>query len=122
MVLESFRKRKSTLDCGANLIAVTPGEHPRQRQGFLKNHLLSGTTAGVVESGQCPFTPTLAFFSQRQSEEQGRPPGGEFDTDRHIAMIRQRPSERRPHVADMRRVSRKIMLAEQRLDDLVVFE
>src|ERR1700747_1328638 len=39
-VLESFRKRKSTLDCGANLIGVTPGEHRRHRQDFLKNQLL----------------------------------------------------------------------------------
>jgi hypothetical protein len=37
-------------------------------------------------------------------------------------MVGQRPSERCPHVADVRRVSRKIMFAEQRLDDLVVFE
>src|SRR5580693_3333514 len=101
MVLESFRKRKSTFDCGANMIAVTPGEHRRQRQGFLKNHLLSGASAGRVESGQRPFTPTPTFLEQRQSDEQGRRPGGEFDADRGIAMVRQRPSKRRPHVADM---------------------
>ena len=121
-VLESFRQRKPTLEFDANLIAVTPGEHRRQRQGFLKNHLLSGAAAGVVERGQRPFTPTPAFPEQRQSDEQRRRPGGEFDADRDIATLGQRPSERRPHVADMRSVSRKIMFAEHRLDDLVVFE
>src|SRR6202043_2399385 len=121
-VLEGFRQRKSTFDCGANLIAVTPGEHRRQRQGFLKNHLLSGASAGVVEHGQRPFTPTPAFLKQRQSDEQGRRPSGEFDADDDIATVGQRPSERRPHVADMRSVSRKINLVEQRLDDLVTFE
>jgi hypothetical protein len=50
-VLERFRKRKSTLEVGANLIAVSAGKHRRQRQGFLKNHLLSGASAGVVERG-----------------------------------------------------------------------
>ena len=30
-VRERVRKRKSTFDCGANLIAVTPGEYRRQR-------------------------------------------------------------------------------------------
>src|ERR1700722_6818109 len=86
-VRENFRKRKSTLVFGANLIAGTPGEHRRQRQSFLKNHLLSGTTAGVVESGNRPFTPTPAFLEQRQSDEQGRRPGGEFDADRGIATL-----------------------------------
>src|SRR6202041_2316628 len=77
-VLASFRKRKSTLDCGANLIAVSAGEHRRLRQGFLKNHLLSGAAAGVVERRQRPFTPTPAFLQQRQSKEQRRRRGGEF--------------------------------------------
>src|SRR5271154_4077069 len=121
-VLESFRKRKSTLKFGAGPIGVPPGEHRRLRQGFLKNHLLSGASAGIVESGLCPFAPTPAFLQQRQSDEQGRPPGGKFYADRSIAMVGQRPSERHPHVAYMRRVSRKIMFAKQRLDDLVVFE
>jgi hypothetical protein len=85
-VLESFRERKSTLDCGANLIGVTPGEHRRHRQDFLKNQLLSGASARVVERGQCPFTPTPAFLEQRQSREQRRCPGGEFDAGRDIAM------------------------------------
>src|ERR1700756_59536 len=109
----SFRKRKSTLEFGTNLIAVTPGEHRRHRQGFLKNHLPSGASAGVVERGQRPFTPTPAFPEQRQSEEQRRRPGGEFDADRGIAVVRQRPSERRPHIADMSGVSGKIVFAEQ---------
>jgi hypothetical protein len=105
-VLASFRKRKPTLDCGANLIAVSLGEHRRLRQRFLKDHLLSGAAAGVVERGQRPFTPTPAFLQQRQSKEQRRRPGDEFDADRDIATVRQRPSERRPHIADMRSVSR----------------
>src|ERR1700723_2978 len=121
-VLESFRQRKSTFEFGTDLIAVAPGEHRRHRQGFLKDHLLSGASAGVVEGGLCPFAPTPAFPEQRQSEEQRRRPGGKFDADRSIAMVGQRPSERHPHVADMRRVSRKIMFAKQGLDDLVVFE
>src|ERR1700723_1029637 len=121
-VLERFRPRKSTLEFGANLIVVAPGEHRRHRQGFLKNHLLSGASAGVVERRQRPFTPTPAFPEQPQSDEQRRRPGGEVDADRDIAMVGQRPSERRPHVADMRSVSRKTMFVEQRLDDLVVFE
>src|SRR3984957_14007302 len=121
-VLESFRQRKSTFEFGTDLIAETLGKHRRQRQNLLKNHLLSGASAGIVESGLCPFAPTPAFLQQRQSDEQGRRPGGKFDADSSIAMVGQRPSERHPHVADMRRVSRKIMLAKQRLDDLVVFE
>src|SRR5580698_4428808 len=60
-ILERFRQRKPAVVFGANLIAVTPGEHRRQRQGFLKNHLLSGASAGRVEGGQRPFTPTPAF-------------------------------------------------------------
>ena len=64
-ILKGFRKRKSTLEFGPNLIAVTSGEHRRQRQGFLKDHLLSGASAGVVERGQRPFTPTPAFLKQR---------------------------------------------------------
>jgi flavodoxin len=40
------------------------GEHRRHRQGFLKNHLLSGASADVVESGQRLFTPTPAFLDQ----------------------------------------------------------
>jgi hypothetical protein len=91
-VLESFRKRKCTLDCGANLIGVTSGEHRRHRQDFLKNQLLSGAAARVVERGQRPFTPAPAFLEQRQSGEQRRRPGGEFDADCDIAMARQRPS------------------------------
>src|SRR5580693_1201557 len=121
-VLESFRQRKSTFEFGTDLIAETLGKHRRQRQNLLKNHLLSGASAGIVESGLCPFAPTPAFLQQRQSDEQGRRPGGKFDADRSIAMVGQRPSERHPRVADMRRVSRKIMFAKQRLDDLVVFE
>ena len=112
-ILERFRKRKSTLYCGVNLIVVTPGVHRRQRQGFLKNHLQSGASAGVVESGQCPFAPSPAFVKQRQSDEQARRPGGEFDADRDIAMVGQRPSERRPDVANMWSVPRKIMFPEQ---------
>src|SRR5271156_5231615 len=112
MVLETFRKRKSTLVFGANLIGVTPGEHRRQRQGFLKKHLVPSASAGVVKRGQCPFTPTPAFHQQPQSDEQWRRPSGEFDADRDIAMVRQSPSERRPDVADMRGVSRKIQSAE----------
>ena len=92
---------------------MPPGEHRQQRQGFLKNHLLSGVAAGAVGRGQRPFTPPPALLEQRQSDEQWRRPGGEFDADRGIAMVRQRPSERRPHIADMRGVSRKIMFAEQ---------
>jgi Transposase DDE domain len=121
-VLECFRERKPTLEFGANLIVVAPGKHRRHRQGLPKNHLLSGAATDVVERAQRPFTPTPAFLEQRQSEEQGCRPSGEFDADRDIAIVRQRPSQRRPHVADVRRVSRKIMLAEQRLDDLVAFE
>jgi hypothetical protein len=34
-ILESFRKRKSALEFDANLIAVPPGEHRRQCEGFL---------------------------------------------------------------------------------------
>jgi hypothetical protein len=64
-VLVSFRKRKPTLDCGANLICLTPGVHRRKPQGFLKDHFLSGPTAGVVESGQRPVAPSSAFFKQR---------------------------------------------------------
>src|SRR5271167_5254987 len=60
-ILERFRQRKPALVFGANLIAVTHGEHRRQCQGFLKNHLVSGASAGRVESGQRPFTPTPAF-------------------------------------------------------------
>ena len=111
-VLERFRKRQSKLEFSANLIAVTPGEHRRQRQGFPKKHLLSGAAAGVVEHGQRPFTPTPAFPEQRQSDEQRRRRGGEFDAGHDIAMVGQRPSERRPHVADMRGVSRKVTFAE----------
>src|SRR5580704_12640752 len=80
-VLEGLRKRKPSLDCGTNLIAVTPGEHRRKRQGFPKNHLVPGATAGVVESGQRPFTPSPAFSEQRESEEQRRGPGSECDAD-----------------------------------------
>ena len=112
-VLEGFRQRKSTFDCGANLIGVPPGKHRRHCKGFLKNHLLSGTAAGAVECGQRPFTPTSAFLQQRQSEEQGRRPGGEFDAHRDIATLRQCPFERRPHVADMRSILRKIIFTEQ---------
>src|ERR1700741_2851681 len=112
-ILKSLRKRKSTLDRGANLVAVAPSVNRRQRQGFLKDHLLSGASAGVVEHGQRPFTPTPTFLEQRQSDEQGRRPSGEFDADREIAMVGQRPSERRPYVADMRSVLREIMRAEQ---------
>jgi hypothetical protein len=68
-VLESFRKCKPTLEFGANLIAVTSGEHRRYRQGFLKDHLLSGATAGVIERGQRPFTPTHTFLQQPPSDE-----------------------------------------------------
>jgi hypothetical protein len=121
-VLESFREREPTLKFSANLIAVTPGKHRRHRQGFLKNHLLSGASAGVGERGQRPFAPTPAFLEQRQSNEQGCRPGGEFDAERDVATVGQRPSERCPHVADMRSVSRKTVFAEQRLNDLVVFE
>ena len=74
---------------------------------------MSGVSAGVVERGQRPFTPTPAFLEQRQSDEQGHRPGSEFDANGDIARVRQRPSERRPHIADMRGVSRKIMFAEQ---------
>jgi hypothetical protein len=69
-VLERFRKRNSTIDCGANLVAVTSGVHRRHRQGFLKDHLLSGAAAGVVERGLRPFTPAPAFPVQRQFDEQ----------------------------------------------------
>ena len=87
MVLESFRKRKSTFEFGTDLIGVPPGEHRQQRQGFLKNHLLSGAAAGAVESGQRAFTPPPALLEKRQSDEQWRRPGGEFDADRGIAMV-----------------------------------
>src|SRR5258708_7446163 len=64
-VLESFRKRKSTLDCGANLIGVTPGEHRRHRQDFLKNQLLSAAAPRPAERGQPPFTPPPPFPTHR---------------------------------------------------------
>ena len=121
-ILERFCKRESTLEFDAHLVAIAPGEHRRQCQSFLEDHLLSGASAGVVKRGQCPFTPTPAFIKQRQSDEQRRRPGGEFNSDRNIATVGQRPSERRPHVADMRSVSQKILFLEHRLYVLVVFE
>src|SRR5579863_4291823 len=48
-ILERFRKREATLEFDANLVAVAPGEHRRQRQSFLEDHLLSGASAGVVK-------------------------------------------------------------------------
>ncbi len=122
LILTCFRERESELVLGANLVAVTSAEHRRHRQGLLKNHLQPGAAAGIVESGQCAFTPTPAFPEQRQFDEQCRRPGGELDADSDIATARQRPSERRPHVADMPSIPRNIMFIEQRLDDLVVFE
>jgi hypothetical protein len=127
LLLEVTRPRRlpqaqAHTQVGANLIAVAPGEHGRHRQSFPKNHLLSGAAAGVVESRQRPFARTPAFLEQQQSDEEGRRPIGEFDANRDIATLGQRPSERRSHVADMQSVSRKIMFTKQRLDDLVVFK
>ena len=51
LIFKSLRKRKSTLEFGANLIAVSAGVHRRPRQGFLKNHLLSRASSDVVERG-----------------------------------------------------------------------
>src|SRR5260370_24298400 len=56
-VLEGFRKRYSTLDCGANLVTVSFGEHRRYRQSLLENHLPSDPAAGGVEPGQRPLAP-----------------------------------------------------------------
>src|SRR5580698_6057911 len=48
-VLKSLRECKPTLDRSTNLVVAPAGEHQRQRQRFLKNHLLAGASAGVIE-------------------------------------------------------------------------
>ena len=111
-VLERFRKYKATLDCGTNLFAVSLGEHRRYRQRLLKDQLLPGAAAGVVEGGQRPFTPTPAFLEQGQSDENGAAQRGEFDPDGNVAVVGERPSSAARTLPMWGRVARKIMFAD----------
>src|SRR5580693_4879419 len=88
-VFEHFRKLQSTPDSVPNLVAMPFGEHRRQCECVLQNHLRSGATAHDVESRQRPFAPASAFLEQGQTDEKRRRPRGKLNPDSNIAMIRE---------------------------------
>src|SRR5579863_10350889 len=48
-VFKRLRECKPTLDCSTNLVVAPAGEHQRQCECLLQNHLLSGAAAHDVE-------------------------------------------------------------------------
>jgi hypothetical protein len=121
-VPERLLKSKCTFNRGTNLIAVSRGIHRRQGKAFLKYHLLPGATGTIFQTGKRPLAPPGALFEQRQTNQERCRPSSELYAKGDIPIVRERPLERRPHVADMPGVSGKIVLAKPRLNELVVLE
>src|ERR1700744_2162914 len=88
----------------------------------MKDHLLSGATLCVIETGERSFTPPVALLEQRQSDEQGCRRSSKLHANGDVAIGRECPFERRPHIANVRSVFRKVLLPEPRLNNLVVLE
>ncbi len=98
-VVQILSQRKSSFDCGANLVAVALGEHRGKRHRLLQDHLRSCVAGRLVNKGESPLAIAAAFVEQRQSNEQRCCAGGQFYGQGSIAMIGERPIQGRSHGA-----------------------